>query len=364
MTKEYQKPALHEAWGKVRDALAPVLNDLDAVASESEQTGEYQEQDLIKGLSALRTLAGGMLTEYSTAQAFALPTADIWKAPPKPMQWLVKDWLPAGRIALLTGEGGRGKSRLALMLAAGIASEGNEWLPGGTALDNTSPSSVVLASWEDDRDTVRRRLNDWPMADGGKRRGDKRKTLPALLADRLAFLDLAGSGPLWAPEENGSRHTSTMGALTEVGHRVRAFCEETSASLLVVDPLAAAFACNENDRGLVRHFMSDWDGWARETGCTVLILAHPSKSHTDYSGSTDWHAAARAIWTLGLVEAPDKRKLTQLCCLKSSYSKTPKPLQLTNWHWWKAEAWPDQDNVSNVKRSAPRRLEDIPAEDT
>ena len=45
-------------------------------------------------------------------------------------QWLINDRLPAGRVALLTGEGGAGKSRLALQLAAGVASGGNqgEWI--------------------------------------------------------------------------------------------------------------------------------------------------------------------------------------------------------------------------------------------
>ena len=33
---------------------------------------------------------------------------------PEPRSWLVDQWLPAGSVALLTGEGGAGKSRLAL----------------------------------------------------------------------------------------------------------------------------------------------------------------------------------------------------------------------------------------------------------
>ena len=31
----------------------------------------------------------------------------------------------------------------------------------------------------------------------------------------------------------------------------------------------------------------------------VLLLAHPPKSGSDYSGSTDWLAGVRALWTLG-----------------------------------------------------------------
>ena len=41
------------------------------------------------------------------------------------MEWLVEDWLPSGRVSMLTGEGGAGKSRLALQLAAGIVTGGD-----------------------------------------------------------------------------------------------------------------------------------------------------------------------------------------------------------------------------------------------
>ena len=41
---------------------------------------------------------------------------------PSPRRWLVQNWLPAGRVALFTGPGGVGKSRLVLQLAAAIAS--------------------------------------------------------------------------------------------------------------------------------------------------------------------------------------------------------------------------------------------------
>ena len=56
-------------------------------------------------------------------------------------------------------------------------------------------------------------------------------------------------------------------------------------------------------RGLVRAYMSDWDGWGREAGCAVMMIAHPPKSAHEtgvtYSGSTDWEAAARTAWFIG-----------------------------------------------------------------
>ena len=86
---------------------------------------------------------------------------------PQPRQWLVDESLPAGRVALLTGEGGAGKSRLALQLAAGVASGGDhrEWITsphGIMRLGNAVPpngASVVFASWEDEPEEFYRRLH-------------------------------------------------------------------------------------------------------------------------------------------------------------------------------------------------------------
>ena len=68
--------------------------------------------------------------------------------------------------------------------------------------------------------------------------------------------------------------------------------------MLIVDPSAAAYGSNENNRALVRAFVSDLDAWARDNNCAVLILSHPPKWAADYSGSTDWEASVRSMWTL------------------------------------------------------------------
>ena len=120
--------------------------------------------------------------------------------------------------------------------------------------------------------------------------------------------------------------TRPVGALTDAGERLRNYCAEYPPRLLVVDNLAAAFACNENDRAMVRAFMTSWDRWARETKCAVMFVAHPSRAHTDFSGSTDWRAAARWLWSFGLKPIDDKDgkresdKAPKLENLKSNYS--------------------------------------------
>ena len=223
--------------------------------------------------------------------------------------WLVPGWLPAGRIGMLSGRGGRGKSRLALQLAARIAGPGSGPFlppaatgppPEGKALPNveTTGRSVVYASWEDEREEAGRRLA--AMADDGIAK-------PEGLEGRLRYVDLRGAGPLWAPAAAGFAHVRARGALTTAGARLRATCEGLGAGLLVVDSLAGAYAGDENTRALVRAFCAHWDAWATETGCAVMLVAHPPKTpanatagalDSDYAGSTDWHNAARWRWAL------------------------------------------------------------------
>ena len=139
---------------------------------------------------------------------------------PQPRQWLVDESLPAGRVALLTGEGGAGKSRLALQLAAGVASGGDnhQWIAsphGIMRLGNAVPpngANAVFASWEDEPEEFYRRLH---QISG--------KSAPWVTPERLKGLrivNLVGEGPIWAPEQG--RHISTMAELTVTGETVAA----------------------------------------------------------------------------------------------------------------------------------------------
>ena len=237
----------------------------------------------------------------------------------EPRKWLVEGWLPAGRVAMLTGTGGAGKSRLALQLAASMAANVRDWLPNSNApLTIKAPTPAVFASWEDEADEVGRKLRGLGVA--------------ASVGDRLHYA--APSGALWEPSGE-YKSTSSLGELAPAGTWLRNYCVEHGARLLVVDPRAAAFMSNENDRALVRRFMADWDAWAVGADCAVLLVTHPPKANARYSGSTDWQAAARTVWELGLEDSKSKTtaedsesKTTKLRCAKASYAAPPKELRL------------------------------------
>lgn len=269
-----------------------------------------------------------------------------------PRRWVVNAWLPEGRVAMLAGRGGAGKSRLALQLAAGVASgggEGDEWIKaplGALSLGTAVPATgapVVYVTWEDEPEEFARRLDQISGA-----------AAPWVTPDQLQNLhviNLAKHGPLWAPLQG--RHVSTLAELTETGRLVRERVEQLGAGLLIIDPLAAAYAGDENSRALVRAFVADWDGWAQEVGCAVLLVAHPPKGGSDYSGTTDWEGAVRSMWVLKeeKIGSPpsgrnrDDRRPTawQLSLPKRNYSVAQPPLQLLwdnkNGLRWRLDWW-------------------------
>ena len=269
---------------------------------------------------------------------------ETWDGPWPEREWIIPGWLPAGRLGMLGGHGGVGKSRLALQLAARIAAPKPSTGPaipsvGGeqqfARIEPAHCGPVMIASWEDEREEVGRRLFSMTtdeLADAGK------------LTDRLRYVDMRGEGALWGPEAGGYRsgHIATRGVLTDAGRRVRLTAEAIGARLLVVDSLAGAYAGDENVRALVRAFCADWDAWASHAHCAVMLIAHPPKSPSDYSGSTDWHNAARWRWALGRRSTHRNNKPKQveaplLRCTKASYGPIPEPVWLVpskSFHGW------------------------------
>ncbi len=147
-------------------------------------------------------------------------TLETWDkpGPPPPRRWLVDDWLPAGRVTLLAGPGGIGKSRLALQLAAGIASGGgrldkaNHAGQASTWIETSSldtlrlgdavepgGSPTVYASWEDEPEEFWSRLSELS--------GSAAPWVTPERLSRLHIADMAGPRPaMGAQGRRGQAH--------------------------------------------------------------------------------------------------------------------------------------------------------------
>ena len=265
-----------------------------------------------------------------------LPERSDWSAAPPCREWLIDGWLGRGRIALLSGRGAVGKSKLGIQLCHAIAAESagqdgtRRWFEGGPEI-NIGEEHVAFATWEDNADEIMRRMLDHPAY----AHGNATAALNADLADRLHVFDLAGQGPLWEQSDRGH------GRPTETGMALRLRCEAVGARLLVIDPLAAAYADSEISRGAVRAFIGSWDAWGREADCTVFIVGHPPKGNAGddarYSGSTDWRNGVRSFLFLERMDGMQDR--ATLIADKVSYAPRPKDIALENWVWCKTLPW-------------------------
>lgn len=292
--------------------------ELDALDQPDDVTQLGAEELFAKAKQANNPLARLRIELDNRDPAGSLAVQTEWTGDFKPREWLCPNWLPVGRVVMLTGSGGGGKSLLALHLAVAVAfgtgklrepgTKGRQVLAdrkgfgkAPTVLGEAGSRPVVFATWEDENDEFLRRLHWLPDCNREH------------LGSRLHVVNLAGNGALWGPV--GGRHRDTLAELTRVGAAFEAYVRAKKPRLVVIDPVAGAYGANENDRSAVRAWLSHLNQLAADTGAAIVLVAHPGKNKEsqDYSGSTDWRAGIRALWTLrpeplpAYVGAPDKK---------------------------------------------------------
>lgn len=243
-----------------------------------------------------------------TSRFFSAAALNGKSVPPR--LWLVDGLIPSGTVTLFSGDGGTGKSLLALQLACAVALD-RAWLGIQTA-----GGGALYISAEDDEDELHRRIADICQSEDIE---------PAEL-DRLTLRSLAGEDALLAVQMHGK------GVLTpaDLFHELDRKLEADPPALLVLDTLADLFPGNENDRAQARQFVGMLRGLAIRHGCAVVMLAHPSlsglNSGTGMSGSTGWNNSVRSRLYLERIKGdeghepdPDARVLRTM---KANYAPT------------------------------------------
>ena len=202
-----------------------------------------------------------------------------WHDAPVPeREWVVRDRVPLAAVTLMSGEGGVGKTILALHLAVATAL-GRDWLQ---ALPE--PGRVLVVCCEDDGDELHRRLD---------RIIEHCNASFEELSRSMHLLSLAGQDAvLAAPNKSG------LIAPTDMCKRLDKTACDLQPRLIVIDNSADVFAGSENDRAQVRQFVTLLRGMAIRANAGLLLTSHPSltgiSSGTGLSGSTAWNASVRS----------------------------------------------------------------------
>lgn len=183
------------------------------------------------------------------------------------VDWLWYPYIPYGKITLLQGDPGEGKTSFALKIAS-MLSKG-EPLPDGSISD---PLKVIYQSAEDSAaDTIKPRLELF---------GADCNNIAFILDDdaRVSLKD----------------------------HRLRDAICYTQARLLILDPLQAFIPdnCDMGRASDMRESMGYLASIAAETNCAVIIIGHMTKSLSTKGlyrgiGSIDIAAIARSILMIG-----------------------------------------------------------------
>ncbi|WP_407160159.1 AAA family ATPase [Bradyrhizobium sp. STM 3557] len=272
-----------------------------------------------------------VIEPQANAPALSLVSPPSWRGVPlEPMRWLATDRIPAGDVTILSGDGGGGKTTVALQLAVAVAHDLGDWL-----CTTCEAGPVIFFSGEEPEAEMRRRL---------QRVSRKRGLDPSELENLHFHFANPDACLLGVSKRDGTMEpTGLFQALETAADNIR-------PALIVVDSIAATFGGNQNDRVHARMFVSLFRQLARKADCAVLLLDHPSlsgiTSGTGRGGSMDWQNATRARLHLETTTDDDGGTSRVLEVKKLNYGPAGAKVRLR---------WEDGCFVPEASASAPER---------
>jgi RecA/RadA recombinase len=201
----------------------------------------------------------------------------------KEVSWLWFPFIPIGKITIVQGDPGEGKTTLMLKIAAMVSN--GQSVPDGESCEE--PMNVIYQGAEDGAsDTIKPRLI--------KAGAD---------CSRIAFIE-----------------TEQMDALVFGDDRFEKAVKECSAKLLIIDPLQAFLSGNPELQkpGGLRAALASLSRVAEENQCAVVLIGHLNKSNGGKGiyrglGSIDIAATARSILMVGRdKDDPETRIIAQV----------------------------------------------------
>lgn len=189
------------------------------------------------------------------------------------VEWLWYPFIPFGKLTLIQGDPGCGKSTLMMDIISAVSSGG--FTPDGKKLKK--PMHVIYQCSEDDvRDTIKPRL-----------------TVAGADCANVAFLD----------EETDW--------ITLKDEKIRRAIADFNAKLLVIDPVQAYLGdADIANAASMRKVLHQLSAWASMYDCAVVLIGHLNKKQGSKDlyrglGSIDLVAAARSVLSIERLEEDD-----------------------------------------------------------
>jgi hypothetical protein len=232
----------------------------------------------------------------------ALETTPLSTLRPRPIKWLERNRIPLGKVVLIAGDGGHGKSTLTLHLAACLS----QGLPAfGLSCDEHLTGDTLLIQCEDDwSDTV----------------------VPRLLA--------MGADMARIHQQHGIRNENgelVPFCLAHYQALERTLAAKPEIKLVVIDPAGAYIGSGVDDHkdSELRSLLGPLAELAARRGVTIILVKHFSKAPTakavsKISGSTGYVNAVRAAYVVLPDQDDPERAL--LLPVKFNIGRRPKGL--------------------------------------
>ena len=284
------------------------LNDsetLDVLASEFNPrcVPPWDERELSRKISEARKnppvrSTKGELCRVESAKFTATETREeaivvrLSDVTPEPVEWLWHERIPLGKLTLLAGDPGLGKSFMTVDMAARV-STGHSW-PDAPCVPQPV-GSVVLFNCEDDvSDTVLPRFL--------KAGGDPGRVVAL---QGISIID----------GRTGKRRERGFSLDRDLPSLIQVLEQNPDTRLVVIDPISAYCGGTDSHKNAdVRGMLAPLAAVASKHRVAVVMVTHLSKGSKDKAvyrsmGSLAFAAAARAVWHVAKDNDDPERRL-------------------------------------------------------
>ncbi|GAA6410855.1 hypothetical protein K040078D81_49720 [Blautia hominis] len=217
------------------------------------------------------------------------------------IQWLLYPFIPYGKVTIIQGDPGEGKTTMVLQIIAKLT-RGEKFLPdcsgnGEELLKEAEPVNVIYQTAEDGLgDTIKPRLVE-AGAD----------------CSRVLVID-DGEQPL-----------------TMLDSRLEEAIVQTQARLIVLDPIQGFLGAevDMHRANEIRPLMKRVSVLAEKHHCAIILIGHMNKNSSGKSsyrglGSIDFQAAARSVLVVGRIK--NEPEIRVVCHVKSSLAPEGKSI--------------------------------------